>query len=282
MFQAVSAKLTTWCWNGPWTSLLAQASYSPQFLRTLAKTHLPPAKVYFQKNQKKLDYLLAHLADDTSRAVFSELVDSRIHGRLPACREHTPQYFPPQILGTRAQDVFVDCGAYTGDTLVNFQKFCAGNYQKIVAFEPEPSLFTKLQQHAFPRCTYIRGGVWHRKATLPFLALGSAGSRLEYADTSGDCPASKLISVPVYKIDEVPACADVTFLKMDVEGAELNALKGAEKTIRKNKPTLAVCIYHSDRDMLEIPLWILSLNLGYKLYIRHYSDDVWETVVYAV
>ena len=269
-------------WKGSVAGFLARSSFSPRALRTLAKTHLPKSANYFSYNQNKINKILQQLADDLSKQTFSELILCRTDRTLPTICEKTTQYFPPGILQLGPKETFVDCGAFTGDSLINFQQFCHHQYDQIVAFEPEPTLFAKLKQNNFSSCTYINGGVWHQNKQLPFLALGSAGSRLEMADTSGDCPPSKLIQVPVYKIDDIAACRNVTFLKMDVEGAELNALKGAEKTIRKNKPKLAVCIYHSDRDMLEIPCWILSLNLGYKLYVRHYSNDLWETVLYAV
>lgn len=83
-------------------------------------------------------------------------------------------------------------------------------------------------------------------------------------------------------IDNIPECADATFIKMDIEGAEQNALAGAEKTIRRNRPKLAICIYHSDEDMLDIPERVLALNMGYKLYVRHHFGTICETVLYAV
>ena len=84
-------------------------------------------------------------------------------------------------------------------------------------------------------------------------------------------------------IDEAIAEGDkVTFIKMDVEGAELESLKGAEKTIRRDKPKLAICIYHKPEDMWTIPLYIKELVPEYKLYIRHHSSGVCETVLYAV
>jgi len=263
------------------TSFLSQAPFTPHRLRTFAKKHFPPSGDYFRHHQAKVDTILSHLEDDTSRQAFSDLLRCRINNITPSVWDKTPQYFPQDILRLSSEEVFVDCGAYTGDTIENFLKFTENKYKKIVAFEPEPALFARLKQHNFENCTCINKGVWHKNAHLPFLATGSAGSRLEYADTSGNCPPSELISIPVCKIDEIPACAGATFLKMDVEGAELNALKGAQKTILKNKPKLAICIYHSDRDMLEIPLWVLSLRLGYRLYVRHYSNDLWETVLYA-
>lgn len=75
---------------------------------------------------------------------------------------------------------------------------------------------------------------------------------------------------------------EVIFEKMDVEGSELKALEGAERTIRINKPRLAICIYHKRMEVLEIATYLLELVLEYKFYIRHYCSNMWETVLYAV
>ncbi len=69
---------------------------------------------------------------------------------------------------------------------------------------------------------------------------------------------------------------------MDIEGLELSALQGAKESIKKYKPNLAICIYHKNSDIVDIPKFIIDLNLGYKLYIRHYSMCTEETVLYAV
>ena len=74
----------------------------------------------------------------------------------------------------------------------------------------------------------------------------------------------------------------VTLIKMDIEGAELQSLKGAKRIIQHDKPKLAICIYHKPEDMVEIPLYIKELVPEYKLYIRHHSSNVSDTVLYAV
>ena len=83
-------------------------------------------------------------------------------------------------------------------------------------------------------------------------------------------------------LDEIIKDEKVTYIKLDVEGSELKALEGAKNTIKKNKPRLAICIYHKLEDILELPLYILDLVPEYKFYIRHYCSCMWETVLYAV
>ena len=83
-------------------------------------------------------------------------------------------------------------------------------------------------------------------------------------------------------MDETTECVDATFIKMDIEGSEMNALKGAIKTIKRNHPLLAICIYHRNEDMLDIPEWILGLGLDYKYYVRQHFCLPTDTVFYAI
>ena len=73
----------------------------------------------------------------------------------------------------------------------------------------------------------------------------------------------------------------VDFIKMDIEGSELEALKGAKNTIKRHKPRLAICIYHKIEDFYTIPKYIKELVPEYKLYVKHHTDREWETVLYA-
>ena len=83
-------------------------------------------------------------------------------------------------------------------------------------------------------------------------------------------------------MDHCDEAQAATFIKMDIEGAEMNALRGARTIIQKNKPKLAICIYHSDEDMLRLAEWIHETVPEYKLYVRQHSNCICETVLYAV
>ena len=99
---------------------------------------------------------------------------------------------------------------------------------------------------------------------------------------AGSCVAETGMSIiQGIALDEIVKDENITFIKMDIEGSELKALEGARNTIIRNKPKLAICIYHKPEDIIEVPFYLLSLVPEYKFYIRHYSSCLWETVLYA-
>lgn len=121
------------------------------------------------------------------------------------------------------------------------------------------------------RCLNI--GSWIEKGTKYFNAGHQGTSRVS---ESGDNV------IYVDSLDNILDKKPVTFIKMDIEGSELPSLKGSSKIISAKHPKLAICIYHSDSDMLEIPEYILKNYPFYSLFIRHYSHYLAETVLYAV
>ena len=118
----------------------------------------------------------------------------------------------------------------------------------------------------------IRKGLWDKEDVLCFKAYSNGSSRLE---KKGE------IKIPVGSLDDMIRDERVTFIKMDIEGSELEALKGAKNTIRNHHPRLAICIYHKPIDVIEIPAYILELVPEYKFYVRHYDSSLEETVLYA-
>ncbi len=88
-------------------------------------------------------------------------------------------------------------------------------------------------------------------------------------------------SVEVDKIDNIVK-QRVDFIKLDIEGAEQDAIDGAEETIKKYKPILAICVYHNAEDWYKIPQKVLSIQSDYDIYLRHYMEGIFETVMYFI
>ncbi len=188
------------------------------------------------------------------------------------------QYFGNDFLKPLPDEIYVDAGCYDGYTIKRFFKFCEGRYRKIYGFEPVAEHFglTRkcVEDLSLDDVKIINKAVWSKDAVLRF-ALNGEGSNIA---NSGDS------RIEATTVDEVVGDDAVTLIKMDVEGAELAALKGAAHTILRNKPRLAICVYHKPEDIVSIPVYIHSLVPEYKFYLRHHDCDqrYMETVLYAV
>lgn len=220
------------------------------------------------------------LSDQESKEIFIAYLKARLTGYPDNLINHytTPQYFT-ELIKLSDEEIFVDCGAYTGDTLEYFLKLTANKYKKFYAFEPEKDNFDKLNDKAKNNTNIIciKKGVWNKKTTLKFSSDAAASS----ISNDGD------IQVEVDSIDETVNDDKITFIKMDIEGSELKALEGAQNTIKRCMPKLAICVYHKKEDLIEIPQFIKQLEskndkIKYDLYLRHHSLSSAETVLYAI
>lgn len=182
-----------------------------------------------------------------------------------------PMYFD-EIFKPSADGIFVDGGCFDGGTIGAFIEW-NGNYKKIYSFEPEPEQYKrcKAMYADNEKVKILNNAVWDKKETLRFVSAGG-GSHVS-ADSS--------ICVEGISVDEVVGDEKVTFLKYDIEGSELKGLIGAKNTITRNKPDLAICVYHRREDLYTIPYYILSLCPDYKIYLRHYQLSKYETVLLA-
>ncbi len=184
-------------------------------------------------------------------------------------------YFVADIMKPQCDEIFVDGGAYNGQTSLDFVTWCNGEYKKIYVFEPDIDKIPEVKSSlsSLNNVEFFKLGLWDEQCTLEFDCIEGGSSRI--AEGTGK------LKVNVDTIDNI--CKDgVTFIKLDIEGAELNALKGAKEAIKKYKPKLAICLYHKPEDIFEIPMYIKSLVPEYKIYIRHHSSSMIDTILYAV
>lgn len=183
------------------------------------------------------------------------------------------QYF--DVFSVGEKEIFIDGGGYNGDTSLGFIDWTDGDYSKICVFEPFGEMFQyikkRVKEKNLERIELYNNALWSRKESLHFLENDSGSHVVETGK----------VAIEGISLDEIVKEEKVTFIKMDIEGSELDALKGAQNVIKKNKPKLAICIYHKPEDILEIPAYILKLVPEYKFYIRHYTSCMWETVLYA-
>ena len=185
-------------------------------------------------------------------------------------------YFIHDFLAPQSNETFIDCGTLDGESILDFIKFSNG-VQKIYGFEPDAASYSRtksnLENNGLNCVEMVNKGVWGSTTELGFVMKGDGGSHL-----SSSCT----IKVPVTTIDETVKNENITFIKMDIEGAELEALRGASSTIRRCKPRLAICAYHKPEDMLELPLYIQSIVPEYGYFLRHCSFNTAGSVLYAI
>jgi FkbM family methyltransferase len=176
-----------------------------------------------------------------------------------------------------ADEVFVDCGAYDGDTLVSFLAQPKPGFKRAFAFEPDPANFAKLCRKVaqLPDRDSI---VIHKAATgaengsVLFAGDGTLAASMGSGTTLVDC----------VKLDDVLTDEPPTYIKMDIEGAELDAIEGARQIIARHSPVLAVCSYHKQDHVWKIPRLIHSINPGYRFFLRPHLIEVWDLVCYAI
>ncbi len=238
---------------------------------------------YIKKNIKKFEKAFSFLNDDFSRQVYINILKSKI-----SCNEkyierirNYNQYFDKNIIKFSDEEVYLDVGAYTGDSIRKFLNVVKGKFKKIIAFEPDKKNFKILKDYVNKQkikgIKLLKIGAWNKKDILSFTEelLGSSGIK-------GRKLCGKQVKIKVNSIDNILKDKEVTFIKMDVEGSEHNAILGAKKTIKKNKPKLAISVYHKRQDLYDIILLLKSLVPEYKFYLRHYSDTNADTILYAI
>ncbi len=222
--------------------------------------------------------LAGSLADDKSRMVLTQVLRQRLLAEFSSEAPSADQYFVPGISEPGPAEVFVDGGAYTGDTLAEFVRRTHGSFQAYHAFEPDAKNLATLRATVagLPAETRARMqvhgvGLYSSSGTIGFAADAGVSSAIA-ADGGG--------SISTLRLDDLGI--PVSFLKLDIEGAEPEALKGAAKTLATHQPTAAVCVYHHPSDLWTIPGLIRQALPSHRLYLRQHGFDGWEIVLYAV
>lgn len=235
--------------------------------------------VKFNEVRERVNTVAGLWADKESRTVYLNFLKALLYAApnefsLPT---NQPQYFVNDIEFSKGFSRFIDCGAFDGDTMIDLNKH-KGTVDAVACFEPDNDNFLKLcwkrkekriaREHIMIPC-----GVWKKSAMLRFRSGGQSESSIS---AEGDT------FIQGVAIDDVIPDFNPTFIKMDVEGAEYEALLGARNTIIENKPDLAISVYHRMEHIWEIPLLVEGFVPGYKFYLRCHGENGLETIMYAV
>lgn len=235
---------------------------------------------FYQKNTE-LILKAAHLFDGGDADFFINRLTAfitRNASLLPAIANGA-QYFPKDIPFSKGYKRFIDCGAYNGDTARDL--FIHQNdVERLALFEPDEKNFHVLSQYIqminqdYTVCETILFpcGVYSKSSFFRFSNLGNTNSLISQNGES---------TIQCVPIDAVLSGFAPTFIKMDIEGSEYDALLGAEQTIRRYRPDLAISIYHYRHDLWRLPLLLDSWKLGYHFFLRSHNICDIDTVLYA-
>lgn len=234
----------------------------------LLKAHLP-----------EIEWLFSVLEDDDSKRIALSLLLFRITKdptRIPS--SPYTQYLHPKIK-LYENDVIIDGGAFEGDSAFMFLHKI-GAKAKIYSFEPQENnyeeLLKNINRYKFDNCIIpIRRGLWSSSGNLSFVEASNSSHIIEGG------PAS----IPVVSIDDFfDGKGKIDVIKLDVEGAEVEVLNGARRTISTSRPLMILCVYHRGDHIWSIPKIIENEYGNYKFYLGHHSPDltVYETVLYAI
>lgn len=230
-------------------------------------------------HEKELDRIGEWMYDKQSKTIFYNVIKGAFSNN-PDCYKDTScasQYFPEVIKENLSEkETFVDLGAFTGDSIKEFILEVNNKFNKIYAFEPNPAnLDVARTSLCDKRIEFYQNGVGKESSTFYLIEEEDFTQCVEVSNENAK-------KVEVLKLDDV-ITEEVTFIKMDIEGMELDALKGAEKLIRLYKPKLAISIYHNIDDIVEIPNYIRELNLDYHFYLRHnWNCNGTDVVLFAI
>ena len=221
------------------------------------------------------------LADDASLRVLAAALQQRLWGEFSALRPSPDQYFPSDLVTLDQAEVVVDGGAYDGDTLEAFLERSDGRVLCYHAFEPDPANMVRLRERVDRLPATLKARIHAHPLALhgetADLAFASGGATTSHVGQAG----RDLVSAR--RLDDVIAATErVTFLKLDVEGAEASALRGAGRILTKDRPLTAVCVYHAPTDLWTLPLLVHAAMPEARLHLRQHGFDGWETVCYAV
>lgn len=233
---------------------------------------------FYNDNKEKISEVCSLLADEQSKRVFENIINFKLSGRLSYLTDSFTEKSEVfgNILCFDKSESFLDLGAYRGDTIEEFLSCTNGAYSHITALEPDKKTFLKLREYAgnMKDTQLFNMGIWCEDADLNFEGSLGRGSSIKRDGTQ---------YLPVTKIDTLYKKRKVTYIKLDVEGAEEQALLGGKEVIRRDAPKINMALYHRGEDIFKLPLLLNDIQPHYRIYIRqHPHIPAWDLNLYAV
>ena len=233
---------------------------------------------FLQANKGNFLQALSLLSDEESRETYYNLIAYKLTGKIDYLMKTESQR--EQVLAAffpmHDNEAYFDLGAYTGDTIEEFLKMSNNSFSQIYALEPDAKNYKKMISRLERLGVYpnenvhlINKAVWDSDKTLFFSAKAGRNSTV----------SSQGIETPATCVDSVLGKNKVSYIKMDVEGSEKEALIGAFNTIRTSRPKMLISAYHRSEDLFALPLLVNKICAGYKFYLRRFQYiPAWEII----
>ena len=265
------------------TAIVPYPAFSWKYGQYLADERLAlPYRILEQAEEIERAYEL--LSDDRSREEFCTQIRWRClldYGCLPNPDAPQDMYYPQDLFRLTPDEVFVDCGAFDGDSIRSFIQKVDGRFRHIYAFEPDEaniralaSYTATLPAEVAKKITVLPYAVGRENGKVRFAAEGSVGSKV-VADGG-------TVELECRSLDSALGAVSPSLIKMDIEGGEIHAIPGGADTIARSSPVMAVCAYHRCNDLWVLPGLLKEANPDYEIFLRRYAEECWETVYYAV
>lgn len=239
---------------------------------------------FFTEELGQFEAVSAMLHDQKSRDTYRRVLKGHLSGARAdfelASTGTDDLYLMRSLLKPTADTIYVDCGAHDGDSVELSLEAADQGYRKVYAFEPDPTMQASLQAVAATqngRVEILATGVGDCDGTISFVVDGVFSAIVK----DGTGPAEGVVSIPVAKLDSLLLADAVSTIKMDIEGGEYDAIKGAAQLIQKQRPNLAICLYHRVDDLVRIAKLVHELVPEYKLRIEHQSKSCTDTILFA-
>ncbi len=233
-------------------------------------------RAFFNAHYEEIDLAYNLMADDFSKKIFKGYVEFLYGGRLDTLKSITTtedEAFK-NILNLHNNEVYVDIGAYRGDTVDTFLSYTDGSYNHIICAEPDTKTFKKLTDH----CADLNSFEAHN------VAVTHVDGEIGFTDAHGRQSAvggsvmQKSVTLKTLCGDKIP-----TYIKIDAEGCENEIISASGNIFTEHKPKLNVAAYHKCEDIFTLPILLNKLNSDYKIHLRHHPYiPAWDTLFYCI
>lgn len=246
--------------------------YEPDIVESLEEE-------FYLNNKNRFLNVRENFSDAISKKSFDAFMHAKLYldnkPLLPIV-EKTQYFFPDSPWKYTSDEVYLDCGAYTGDNIRDFIDAVGGSYRRIIAVEPDLKnhriLKENVRKNGWEKINLLACGIYEKRDVLRF----SSADMESKINEEGD------IEVSVDAIDNLFWDQPVSIIKMDIEGVEMSALRGAQRTIQKNRPILMISAYHKKSDLFDIYEFISGKVSEYSFFFRCHKPLAIDAVLYAV